>query len=391
MRKHGLPELLLLAGSLVVVFMFGEIALRVYQRVRNGTPIFSMLPGASRRVFVRSPFLVFGPRVNEHFVRSGQPEWGRFNAMGIRLPFETPPKESGEVRILALGGSTTEGLAADLGRRDVGIHWPLGFECRQRQRGRNDIRVLNGAMSAYTSAHSLIRYSLDLVETQPDIVLIKHNINDLMVTYRAASLGQAIDPNYLVRYGRKRWTGYVDDSDIVVSRVVRAVQSRLRRNDAVDGEVSWQEWRYEIDSGKYFLRRNLRELVRSVKQSGAVPVLLTESRSPDSAHIAQARALRGVDVALTLYPSVDRFYSDFDGFNDVIRSLAAEERIPLVDVARAMPSYTSHFLDVVHHSEEGVHAVARIVDSLAGTFLPPARGITLDEKYRVSCEGAVPQ
>ena len=34
-----------------------------------------------------------------------------------------------------------------------------------------------------------------------------------MVTYRAASLGKTVDPNYLVRYGRKRWTGYIDDSD----------------------------------------------------------------------------------------------------------------------------------------------------------------------------------
>lgn len=391
MRKHGLPELLLLAGSLVVVFVIGEAALRVLQRVRNGTPIFTFLPNAPRRVFVRSPFLVFGPRVNEQFVRSGQPEWGRFNDMGIRVPFETPPKEAGEVRVLALGGSTTEGLAADLGRRDVGIHWPLGFECRQRQRGRNDIRVLNGAMSAYTSAHSLIRYALDLVETRPDIVLIKHNINDLMVTYRAASVGRTVDPNYLVRYGRKRWTGYVDDSDIVLSRLARAVQSRLGRDADVDEEVPWQEWQYDIEVGRYYLRRNLRELVRSVRQSGAVPVLLTESRSADPAHIERARALRGVDVALTLYPSVDRFYSDFDGFNDVIRSLASEERIPLVDVARAMPSNSTHFLDVVHHSEDGVHAVARIVDSLAGTFLPPASGITLNERFRVSCDGAVPK
>jgi lysophospholipase L1-like esterase len=388
MRKSVVVNVLLLAGSLLFALLLAEVGLRVFQRVNNGIPIMSFLPEGSRHVFPRSPFLVFGPRVNVHFQRSGRPEWGDFNEMGIRLPFPTPPREPGEVRILALGGSTTEGLAADLGRRDVGIHWPLAFECLQRSHGRNDVRVLNGAMSAYTTAHSLVRYALDLVETRPDVVFIKHNINDLMVTYRAASLGKATDPNYLVRYGRKRWTGYIDESDIVVSRVLHSARVRLM-GDAEERALPWQEWKYDLAPGEHYFRRNLHELVRSVRQSGALPVLLTESRSSDPGHIAQARALAGVDVALTLYPDAPRFYREFDRFNDVVREVAAAERVPLVDVAKALQSDNALFLDVVHHSEAGVRAVARVVDSLAPSFLPKGTGAPLKPAFRVSCEGVL--
>lgn len=388
MRKPARAEIILLAGSLVVVFFIAEIGLRAYQRVANGVPMLSFLPDGRRQVFKRSPFLVFGPRVNERFQRSGRPEWGRFNEMGIRLPFPTPAKEPGEIRILAIGGSTTEGLAADLGTRDVGIHWPLAFECLQRGRGRNDIRVLNGAMSAYSTAHSLVRYAFDLVETKPDFVFIKHNINDLMVTYRAVSLGRQVDPNYLVRYGRKRWTGYIDESEVVVSRVVHSIRGWRRLNMPDGEELPWQQWNYDLRLSEYYFRRNLEELVASVRRSGAVPVLLTESRSSDPNHIAQARALRGVDVALTLYPAVERFQADFDRFNDVIRAIAAAEAAPLIDVARGMPANDALFLDVVHHSEEGVRAVARVVDSVATTFLPRPTGATLKTEHRVSCEGA---
>jgi lysophospholipase L1-like esterase len=385
MRKNVLANLLLVAAGIVVSVFLAEIALRVYQRVSNGVPMLSFFPEGRRQAFPRSPFLVFGPRVNVHVQRSGHPEWGRFNDMGIRLPFPTPEREPNEIRVLAMGGSTTEGLAADLGRRDVGIHWPLAFECLQRARGRNDVRVLNSAMSAYTTAHSLVRYAFDLVETKPDVVLIKHNINDLMVTYRAASLGKTADPNYLVRYGRKRWTGYIDESDIVISRLLHSV--RVRFGSDADSTLPWQQWKYELAPGEHYYRRNLRELVRSIRQSGARPVLLTESRSSDPHHIEQARALAGVDVALTLYPDVPRFYREFDRFNDVIREVAAEERIPLVDVARALPANNALFLDVVHHSLDGVRAIARVLDSLAPTFMPRPTGATLKPEGRVSCEG----
>jgi lysophospholipase L1-like esterase len=347
-----------------------------------------MIPEGGRQVFPRSPFLVFGPRVNVHFARAGRPEWGSFNDMGIRLPFPTPDREPREVRILALGGSTTEGLAADLGKRDVGLHWPLGLECLLRARGRDDVRVLNGAMSAYTTAHSLVRFALDLVETRPDVVLIKHNINDLMVTYRAASLGTTVDPNYLVRYGRKRWTGYIDESDVVTSRVLHSARVRLLGDREAAALVPHEQWQYDLQRSEHYFRRNLIELIRSVRHSGATPVLLTESRSSDASHVAQARALHGVDVALTLYPVLDQFYRDFDRFNEVIREIAAAERIPLVDVARALPEDNGLFLDVVHHSEEGVRRIAHIVDSLTPTFLPPPTGASLDTRQRVSCDGA---
>jgi hypothetical protein len=97
--------------------------------------------------------------------------------------------------------------------------------------------------------------------------------------------------------------------------------------------------------------------------------------------------MQGVDVGVTLYPSLERFYADFNRFNDVIRELAASERVPLVDLDRDLPDDRSFFIDIVHHSTGGMRAVARVLDSAATRFLPPGTSASLKSEYRLSCNG----
>jgi lysophospholipase L1-like esterase len=380
MSRFRRPELLLLIGSLAFVLLAAELALRAYQRFTRGTPMLSLLPSFRVSTFRRSPFLVFGPRVGETLPGTGPVEWRRFNERGLRYPFGTPSREPGELRLLTLGGSTSEDA-----QNPLGIHWSLGLECLQRGRGREDIRVLNGGMSAYSTAHSVVQYQFDLVETQPDFVLILHNINDLIVTYHAASLGRTVDPTYLVRYGTKRFTATVDEDDIVFSRLANLARSRLARSEPT---VPYQDWKYDLSVSEAIFRRNLRTLVGVVRASGATPVLLTMPRSSESRFVEEARRVRG-EIGLTHFPEMDRFLSDFARFNSIIREVAVAERVPLADVAAVYPDSTPYFADMVHYTTAGVRRFATIMDSIAVGMLPPGSGVRLADSTRVTCTGVM--
>lgn len=378
MVRLGRQEILLLLGSLAFVALGVEAGLRAYQRATRGTPFFAMLPNYRVSTYRRSPFLVFGPRIGETLPGSGREEWRRFNDIGLRYPFPVPARAPGELRVLTIGGSTSEDA-----QNELGIHWPLGLECLQRARGREDVRVLNGGMSAYSSAHSLVRYSLDLVETSPDIVFVMHNINDLMVTYHAASLGKQVDPNYLARYGTKRFTAVVDEGDVVISRVAHLVRSRFGPQPAT---VPYMEWDYDLTRSETIFRRNLRTLVHVIRSSGATPVLLTMPRSSNPEFVEAARQVRG-EVGLTHFPTMERFLADFAQFNDAVRAVAAAEGVGLIDVSAVFPDDERLFADMVHYSTEGVRRFAHIVDSAAAGLFPTTSGATLPAETRVSCDG----
>lgn len=362
------------------MFLCAEVALRIVQRLTRGTPILSMLPGAQLKAFRRSPFLVFGPRVHDTLPGSGDPAWRTFNERGLRFPFRTPDRATGELRILVLGGSTSEDA-----QNALGIHWPLGLECLQRARGRTDLRVLNGGMSAFSTAHSLVQYQLDLADTRPDFVFVLHNINDLIVQYHALAQGKALDPTYLVRYGRKRFTGVVDDHDIVYSRVAHSLSARIRPESK---GVPYTEWQYDLSEAERLFRRNLRSLVLAIRHSGATPVLLTMPRSSNPGFVDAARQVRG-DVGLTHFPEMERFLSDFARFNEIVREVAGQDGALLADVAAAYPDSVAYFADMVHYNTEGVRRFARIIDSLSTPFLPPSSGAVLPAETRVTCEGVI--
>src|SRR5690606_12341729 len=147
---------------------------------------------------------------------------------------------------------TTEGIW-----NEAGIHWPLVTECALRENGYGNVRVLNTAMSAYTTAHSLVRLGLDVVDYQPDYVLVMHNINDLGATYDAAQLGEPLDPHYFVTVGQQRVTGDLSEDDIAMSRIGWGVRKRLE--DLGGSEPALVE-EYDLEPGLRLFSRNLRSI-----------------------------------------------------------------------------------------------------------------------------------
>ena len=348
--RESTKNLAALALGLAMAGVLAEATLRTYQALVKGVPFFSLLPGyQSSARFPLSPFLVFGPRMNEQLTGKRHPETSYFNHQGFRTRDTLGPKPPGQFRIIALGGSTTVDRS-----NDEGIHWPLVVEEQLRAAGRTDVRVYNAAMSAYSSAHSLVRFEFDILQYQPDMILVMHNINDLSVNYYAWQAGRPVDPNYLVKYGSREVTGVVTEDDIALSRVWHSIRARLR--DLLRGPQTTPASDYSIDRGRVLFMRNLRNIVALARANGVAVVLLTMPMCSDPAVYERTRGDGGEP---SLYPGFARFRADFDSYNQAIREVGAEQRVPVIDLHREVAADTAYYLDVVHHTAAGVRAVGR--------------------------------
>lgn len=350
--RSRLQDVRLALFSIVLTLLACEIGLRILQKILHDTPIFAWLPGYRETRFALSPFLVFGPRIDWQIPGRQHPELAYFNRQGYRTREPIGAKHPGELRVVTLGGSTTEDVW-----NEEGTHWPLFLECRLHAAGRGDVRVLNGAMSAYSSAHSLVRLATDVPSAQPDLLVVMHNINDLTVNYYAAISGRPVDPNYLVKYGRKEYTGVLNEDDVAASRLLRFVRGRLHRPVPPPPASTW---RYDLAAGRAIFERNLRQIVALARSQGVPVVLLTMPRSPSIAHFELTRANRLAthNAGLGLLPERARFEADFAAYNQAILDVGRATGAPVVPMHALMPADSSLFVDIVHYSARGSRAFA---------------------------------
>lgn len=362
-----MKRLVPLFAALVLGLLAVEMGLRLAQRVRYGTPVLSLLPGYRDARFQLSPFLVFGPRLGWQIPGKPVPELAVFNEQGFRHHGPLPTREPGEIRVLALGGSTTENVW-----NEAGIHWPLVAQCLLRERGYR-IRIFNGAMSAYSSAHSLVRLQFDAVEHDPDMLVVMHAVNDLVVNYTAFARGRDVDPNYLVRYGTRGFTGELGPEDIVLSRVLRAFTMRLAPSrEAVIPPGLWPD---TIEGGLRLFERNLRTLTGVARASGIDPVLVTMPYSREAVHYATLADAGDGGVGLGRLPEPGRFWRDMDRYNEATRTQAARLDVPLVDMASLLVAEPNDFVDPVHYSTVGIlHFAEAFADGLIPLLPAPDSG-----------------
>lgn len=338
-----------------------EFTLRVYQRIAGGVPVMSLIPKYSEARFQLSPFLVFGPRVDHQLPGKTWPELAYFNEQGLRTDETVGPKDPDEFRILAVGGSTTENVW-----NEAGIHWPLALECALRDHGRPHVRVLNAGMSAYTTAHSLIRLQFDLLDLDPDLVLVMHNINDLSVAYAAHRAGAPVDGHYSVKYADPVFTGVVSEDDVVVSRLSWTLGNRL--GGSSDAESDLLEG-YDLETAERVFRRNLETIKTVVESRGSEVSLIT---MPYSAVLADAHRDATSQPGITDIPAVDSFEADMRRYNQAILDVAGERGI---DMAGLFGESRHDFVDVVHYSTRGVTRFGQLLAPMLIDKIPEAESL----------------
>lgn len=292
----------------------------------------------------------------------------RHNSLGFRGDEIKLPKPAGEFRIVCIGASTTYSLLVPDYRRS----YPALLEKELRQRGYTNVTVVNAGAPAWGSYENLINFLFRVQPLEPDLIIVKEAFADLACrlvwppsAYKpdnsgclAAQFVARETPAYeastllrilLVQSGRT----------LPVSALGKSVYNQA--DTAYFFEFAKQRFGFSYPSGIFktvsvakmleanppiYFRRNNEDLLLNARARGISTVLMTFPYTPQ----------------VTAYFGVEGFRSALDAHNAILRKIAAELGVPLLDMAAQFPTDTRYWgFDGIHANEAGTALEARTV------------------------------
>ena len=264
------------------------------------------------------------------------------NSLGLRGPEVVIPKPKGFYRIVVTGGSTTY---------DYGIKsWKDDF-ARQLQRelrqiySYDKIEVINGGVTGYSSYESLINLEFKLLDTEPDMMIIYDNLNDVharMVNpafYKGDNSGRRKVFNSELEFPWN-WTfarllaGHTIGVDTYTSTSTTAFMSK--ESTFIDKINGTPDEVLAKNKPVYFLR-NLRSMLGIAREFDVNVILAT---------FAYTDKMNDYIVS----PHYKKAISEQ---NDIIRQLSSSEHINFYDHATEFPNEAKYFIDGRHLNENG--------------------------------------
>jgi lysophospholipase L1-like esterase len=276
------------------------------------------------------------------------------------------------LRILALGGSTTEN-----GDLPIETRYPERIGTLLKESApRDDIVVMNAGRQWYTSKHSLINYIFELEPLKPQIVLIMHGINDLVRS--------CTGPLFARTPYRSDWSHFYGPSihgykppTFEAYLFQQSIGLLYRRWFGAFRAEPWSEAN-EVNYNLQFYRslpdfeHYMRRLVDVLKKDGALPILITQpSIYREKMTSEERKALwfgrtycQDPNAWLDWkYPSPGSLGIALKAYNDVTRRIAHERNVMLIDADSQIPKTLEYFIDDVHYTPKGAQRLAYIVAS----------------------------
>ena len=306
-----------------------ELAVRAWSVHRTSSEEQFVLKGFGMQDYAGHPLL--------HYVNTAtQGRAPQGGARGSGAPYHKP---ADVVRVACVGGSTTaDGYPDQLQR----------YLDRQTQGSPTRFEVLNFGVSGWTTAHTLVNFTLNIVEYRPDYVVIQHAANDLQVRGTDAELrgdySHALKtfaaPSLLVRGAMRH--------SLLVRLLTLNLPARLAGNNLYGYSFKWR-WNVPPRGGPNLYRlfqRNIDTMVLLALWRGVTPVLTTQP------------------YRLTHSERHRDFVDHMVRCNDRVRSLARQygPRVQFVDLDRKVSGTLDHlFIDTLHLGPEGCTREAALI------------------------------
>lgn len=309
----------------------------------------------------------FDPEIGTFVLEPGSyPDGAQINSAGFVGP-ELEPDGPDLWRVYALGDSCTYGGG------QARVIYPARLERRLESNGADSVRyeVVNAGIAGLDSELALRRLRAKGPELDPDVVTIYIGWNDLM----------KFDPTS--QQNDSPWSGVARTLDrlwlVKGLRKLIFFYARPRMSPPATGPES-RTGRF-ADFRPSVFEDNLRAIVAEARSLGARPVVATLPTVVREDMTAEE--VLEQNVYFPYFPAayaVGDFLDLVDAYNRSIRRVAAEEQVPVADLAIAfqrIPAVEGHFTDTVHLTYEGHALIAETLhDALerAGLAAPPRTG-----------------
>jgi len=346
-RSTWQAKYLLGVTAVIVTFLALELATRTYDVVR-GRGFFSNTRTIEKRELL--PFRMFGFEL-----------YGTKNGIlhissrhGEPFPLKKSP---GTFRIVVFGGSTTENLVA---YQQAGVHYPLLLQEKLRERlHRDDIEVINVGNSAYSTVQSLILLELDVVSWQPDMIIVSHNVNDLLSSY-----WPDFTYDYSHKYSNEYYLPDFKTKYATHNRVLRHSQFYCAMKSRFDGFRNTRPTEIHRKSQGDALspdaievfERNLRSIASIAKANDIDVVFGSQPLFEEEAFFEKHMSLKRYNSEV-VYPLHKQFLQHHQSLNEAIARVATDTECDFVDCHAAVTNRES-FVDFVHYTPVGVDELA---------------------------------
>ncbi len=340
----GLVAPLFLALGLGVI----EAGLRLRQWWLYGVSVsvhnFEVDPKSGLRV--PSPGEIHGSRISI-----------RINSQGFRGPELDLPKPKSRVRLAYLGASTT--FSAEASRDEA--TWPhLVWSKLRVKYPMVEFDYVNAGVPGYGVEESLRNLEYRVKPLRPDFLMYYEATNDLSYDTRQLAEAQGLSTHQSMNSGwLAEWSlaWFLIEKNLQIVSRQRAAAREQKRLAFEPRELS-----------KRF-RRELTKLIRAAKEVAPVVAVATFSYKLRREQTKEQQ-LRAANTALYYMPyiSVDGLLTGYEEYNRVVREVAKETEVILIDDEFLIPADDRHFYDSVHFTDAGNELMAtRVVKCVIGS------------------------
>jgi len=277
------------------------------------------------------------------------------NQLGFRGPELAVPKPPDVVRIAFLGASTT--WCAEVSSNEK--VWPhIVTSALQTAFPAVSLDYVNGGVPGYTirSIQKNLEHRVGLLA--PDIIVIYEGTNDLSGEMRdlAFASGLITDTKFVER-------SWLETHSLFLHLVVKNLAILRAQHAARENRK-----RLDIDPAKIgsTFRRDLTELVEAAKKRAnivAVATFSTQLRPGQSTDEQLGAAVSALFYMPFMSPA--GLTQAYARYNEIIREVARDTDVLLIDKADAIPGDPVHFVDTVHFSDAGSERMAsHVIEAL---------------------------
>jgi lysophospholipase L1-like esterase len=336
-----------------VVFVLLEVVLRIYNpvpvRVRGNDIV---LPVRQVYTFDNG----FTQKIDRTTVHTK-------NSLGFRGP-DPPHDFAARLTILTIGGSTTESLVLSDGRT-----WTDAL-ARRLEPDFPGLWINNAGIDGHTTFGHLILLKSFVLRLQPKVALFLMGANDVGLD-QPRTFDEGVVPT---AGGLRRVANAIADRSEVVNvawNLARAARARERGLGHSELDVKTAERLVldpavmdatEAEHRKYLsgYAERLTEIADLTRANGIAPVWITQPALFGDA----VDAATGVELATIKVNGRGNGHLEWrllEMHNDVLRRVASERAVPLIDLARELPKDSRYFYDFLHFTNEGSERVGEIV------------------------------
>ncbi|MBS2099091.1 SGNH/GDSL hydrolase family protein [Carboxylicivirga linearis] len=250
--------------------------------------------------------------------------------------------QSSNYNIFCLGGSTTQYTNSE------GMGWPAMLEQSLRVGLKTDsIDVYNLGMQWYTTQHSLINYEVNIKHYRHDVLIVMHAINDLLHNADFSSFSKGA---FREDYGH--FYGPVKNAFKKPGSLVRSIAGSF-------GQYWYAEPTVFVDQKEYpgleSFERNLISLIEVANLKGVKVVLMSQ---PNILHAdlsdeikSKCQMINSEAVGSGKKWTYESGITGMEKYNQLVRTLANEQKVVLVDLESVVPKTLEYFTDEVHYTD----------------------------------------